>query len=46
VPTACRKARVSPTLPMLDQQIDPKVVETLEWTGMFSQVKPLVFEVA
>jgi hypothetical protein len=36
---------VSPTLPMLDQPIDPKVVATLEGTGMFSQVKPLVFEV-
>jgi D-3-phosphoglycerate dehydrogenase / 2-oxoglutarate reductase len=30
----------------LDQPIDPKVVDTLEGTGMFSQVKPLVFEVA
>ena len=30
----------------LDQAIDPKVVETLEGTGMFQQVKPLVFEVA
>ena len=30
----------------LDQAIDPKVVETLEATGMFSQVKPLQFEVA
>jgi D-3-phosphoglycerate dehydrogenase / 2-oxoglutarate reductase len=28
----------------LDQAIDPKVVETLESTGMFQQVKPLVFE--
>jgi D-3-phosphoglycerate dehydrogenase len=27
----------------LDQAIDPKVVETLESTGMFSQVKPLEF---
>jgi hypothetical protein len=27
----------------LDQQIDPKVVQTLESTGMFSQVKPLHF---
>ncbi|MCU0817533.1 MAG: phosphoglycerate dehydrogenase [Cypionkella sp.] len=27
----------------LDQQIDPKVVETLESTGMFQQVKPLHF---
>jgi D-3-phosphoglycerate dehydrogenase len=30
----------------LDQPIDPKVVETLESTGMFQQVKPLEFEVA
>ena len=30
----------------LDQPIDPKVVETLEATGMFSQVKPLQFDVA
>ncbi len=30
----------------LDQRIDPKVVETLEGTGMFSQVKALQFEVA
>ncbi len=30
----------------LDQAIDPKVVETLESTGMFQQVKPLVFDVA
>jgi hypothetical protein len=37
---------VSPTLTMLDQWMDPKVVVTLEGTGMFSQVKPLVFEVA
>jgi hypothetical protein len=37
---------VSPTLPMLDQWMDPKVVVTLEGKGMFSQVKPLVFEVA
>jgi D-3-phosphoglycerate dehydrogenase len=29
----------------LDQRIDPKVVETLEGTGMFQQVKPLQFEV-
>jgi len=28
----------------LDQAIDPKVVETLESTGMFQQVKPLHFE--
>ncbi|MFZ1479510.1 MAG: NAD(P)-dependent oxidoreductase, partial [Paracoccaceae bacterium] len=28
----------------LDQAIDPKVVDTLESTGMFQQVKPLVFE--
>jgi hypothetical protein len=31
---------------MLDQPIDPKVVAKLEGTGMFWQVKPLVFEVA
>ncbi|AXQ92340.1 phosphoglycerate dehydrogenase [Cereibacter sphaeroides] len=30
----------------LDQAIDPKVVETLESTGMFQQVKPLEFDVA
>jgi len=30
----------------LDQVIDPKVVETLEATGMFQQVKALQFEVA
>ncbi len=30
----------------LDQRIDPKVVDTLESTGMFQQVKPLEFEVA
>ena len=30
----------------LDQPIDPKVIETLEGTGMFSQVKALRFEVA
>ena len=30
----------------LDQPIDPKVVDTLESTGMFSQVKALQFEVA
>jgi D-3-phosphoglycerate dehydrogenase len=30
----------------LDQAIDPKVVETLESTGMFQQVKPLMFDVA
>ncbi len=29
----------------LDQQIDPRVIETLEGTGMFSQVKALQFEV-
>ena len=29
----------------LDQQIDPKVVNTLESTGMFLQVKPLQFDV-
>lgn len=28
----------------LDQPIDPKVVETLESTGMFQQVSPLAFE--
>jgi len=28
----------------LDQAIDPKVVDTLDATGMFNQVKPLVFE--
>jgi D-3-phosphoglycerate dehydrogenase len=28
----------------LDQAIDPKVVQTLEATGMFQQVKPLVFD--
>lgn len=28
----------------LDQAIDPKVVETLEATGMFQQVRPLKFE--
>ena len=28
----------------LDQAIDPKVVQTLESTGMFQQVRPLVFE--
>ncbi|TGD67540.1 phosphoglycerate dehydrogenase [Tabrizicola sp. WMC-M-20] len=28
----------------LDQPINPKVVETLDSTGMFLQVKPLVFE--
>ena len=28
----------------LDQAINPKVVDTLESTGMFLQVKPLVFE--
>jgi D-3-phosphoglycerate dehydrogenase / 2-oxoglutarate reductase len=28
----------------LDQAIDPKVVDTLESTGMFQQVKPLLFE--
>ncbi|MFN4155738.1 MAG: phosphoglycerate dehydrogenase [Paracoccaceae bacterium] len=28
----------------LDQAIDPKVVETLDNTGMFLQVKPLVFD--
>ena len=27
----------------LDQQIDPKVVDTLESTGLFQQVKPLHF---
>lgn len=30
----------------LDQAIDDKVVETLESTGMFQQVKPLEFDVA
>jgi D-3-phosphoglycerate dehydrogenase len=30
----------------LDQAIDPKVVETLQSTGMFQQVAPLAFEVA
>jgi D-3-phosphoglycerate dehydrogenase len=30
----------------LDQPIDPKVIETLEGTGMFQQVKALQFEVA
>ena len=30
----------------LDQPIDPKVVETLEGTGMFQQVKALQFDVA
>ncbi|RAZ85768.1 phosphoglycerate dehydrogenase [Cereibacter sphaeroides] len=30
----------------LDQAIDPKVVETLESTGLFQQVKPLEFDVA
>ncbi len=30
----------------LDQAIDPKVVETLEGTGMFQQVKPLEFEIS
>jgi len=30
----------------LDQAIDPKVVETLESTGMFQQVRPLQFDVA
>jgi D-3-phosphoglycerate dehydrogenase / 2-oxoglutarate reductase len=29
----------------LDQPIDPKVIETLEGTGMFNQVKALQFEV-
>ncbi len=29
----------------LDQRIDPRVVETLEATGMFQQVRPLEFEV-
>ena len=29
----------------LDQAIDPKVVETLENTGMFQQVRPLAFDV-
>jgi D-3-phosphoglycerate dehydrogenase / 2-oxoglutarate reductase len=30
----------------LDQPIDPRVVATLEGTGMFQQVRPLAFEVA
>ena len=30
----------------LDQAIDPKVVDTLESTGMFQQVRPLQFDVA
>jgi D-3-phosphoglycerate dehydrogenase / 2-oxoglutarate reductase len=30
----------------LDQPIDPKVIETLEGTGMFQQVKALQFEVS
>ncbi len=30
----------------LDQAIDPKVVDTLESTGMFLQVRPLQFDVA
>ena len=30
----------------LDQPIDPKVIETLEGTGMFQQVKALEFDVA
>jgi D-3-phosphoglycerate dehydrogenase len=30
----------------LDERIDPKVVETLERTGMFQQVRPLEFDVA
>ncbi|MFN4101759.1 MAG: NAD(P)-dependent oxidoreductase, partial [Pararhodobacter sp.] len=30
----------------LDQAIDPRVVDTLESTGMFQQVKPLKFDVA
>ena len=30
----------------LDQRIDPKVVDTLESTGLFQQVKPLQFDVA
>jgi D-3-phosphoglycerate dehydrogenase len=30
----------------LDQRIDPKVVDTLESTGLFQQVKALEFEVA
>jgi D-3-phosphoglycerate dehydrogenase / 2-oxoglutarate reductase len=30
----------------LDQAIDPKVIDTLESTGMFSQVKALEFDVA
>jgi len=30
----------------LDQAIDPKVVEALDQTGMFRQIRPLVFDVA
>jgi D-3-phosphoglycerate dehydrogenase len=30
----------------LDQPIDPRVIETLEGTGMFSQVKALQFDIA
>jgi D-3-phosphoglycerate dehydrogenase / 2-oxoglutarate reductase len=30
----------------LDQPIDPRVIATLEGTGMFSQVKALQFEIA
>jgi D-3-phosphoglycerate dehydrogenase len=30
----------------LDQPLDPKVVQTLEATGLFQQVKPLEFDVA
>jgi D-3-phosphoglycerate dehydrogenase len=30
----------------LDQRIDPKVVDTLDATGMFQQVRPLQFDVA
>ena len=30
----------------LDQPIDPKVIETLEGTGMFQQVKALQFDIA
>ncbi|MFE3838059.1 phosphoglycerate dehydrogenase [Pseudogemmobacter sonorensis] len=30
----------------LDAPLDPKVVETLEGTGMFQQVKPLAFDLA
>jgi len=30
----------------LDQPIDPRVVQTLEGTGMFQQVRPLQFDVA